>query len=156
MHEPLERLFLREKPVLAILAVGELKPAYAALVAKRIDSTFPHTISILSQLEAQGLINSRHEGRIRYLELTDSGKKVAKVLRELSSLLQRPDVQWRRLERIKQMFASVKSSEAAALQLGPLRRDLAKLKSKGDEELRRAAEQLDVMIAVATGRSPDH
>ena len=45
MREPLERLFLREKPVLAILAVGEIEHAYAALVAKRIDSTFPHTCS---------------------------------------------------------------------------------------------------------------
>jgi DNA-binding PadR family transcriptional regulator len=156
MHEPLERLFLREKPVLAILAVGELDPAYAALVAKRIDSTFPHTISILSQLEAQGLIKSRHEGRIRYLELTDRGKKVAKVLRELSDLLQRPDAQWRRMERIRQMSASEKSPEAAALRLGPLRRDLAKLKRQGDEELRRAAEEVDMMIAVVLGRSSDH
>jgi DNA-binding PadR family transcriptional regulator len=156
MHEPLERLFLREKPVLAILAVGELEPAYAALVAKRIDSTFPHTISILSQLEAQGLIDSRHEGRIRYLELTDRGKKVAKVLQELSSLLQRPDVRWTRLERIKQLSASERSSEAAALQLGPLRRDLAKIKSQGDEVLRRAAEELDMVIAIAAGRSLGH
>jgi DNA-binding PadR family transcriptional regulator len=156
MHEPLERLFLREKPVLAILAVGELEPAYAALVAKRIDSTFPHTISILSQLEAQGLIDSRHEGRIRYLELTDRGKKVAKVLQELSSLLQRPDVRWTRLERIKQLSASERSPEAAALQLGPLRRDLAKIKSQGDEVLRRAAEELDMVIAIAAGRSLGH
>jgi len=105
MPDQLERLFLREKPVLAILAVGELEPAYAALVAKRIDSTFPHTTSILSQLEAQGLIRSRPQGRIRYLELTDRGKRVARVLRELSDLLRRPDAQWRQLEKIKQIVA---------------------------------------------------
>ncbi len=152
MHEPLERLFLREKPVLAILAVGDLEPAYAALVAKRIDSTFPHTISILSQLEAQGLIKSRHEGRIRYLELTDRGKKVAEVLRELSDLLQRPKAQWRRLESIRQMAAFEKGPKAA-LQLGPLRRDLARLKGQGDEELRKEAEKLDMMIVAALVRS---
>ncbi len=152
MHEPLERLFLREKPVLAILAIGELEPAYAALVAKRIDSTFPHTISILSQLEAQGLIKSRHEGRIRYLELTDRGKKVAEVLRELSDLLQRPKAQWKRLERIRQM-AVFEKGPGAALRLGPLRRDLAKLKRQGDEELRKEAGELDMAIAMASGRS---
>jgi len=155
MHEPLERLFLREKPVLAILAVGELEPAYAALVAKRIDSTFPHTISIISQLEAQGLIKSRPQGRIRYLELTDRGKRVAKVLRELSDLLQRPDAQWRRLEKIKQIAAS-ENGPGAALRLGPLRRDISKLKGQGDEELSLAAEELDMVIAKAVGRSTDH
>ena len=80
MLEPLQRLFLREKPVLAILAVGEMEPAYAAMIAKRIDSTFPHTSSILSELEAQGLIKSRPDGRIRYLELTDRGKKLPRPL----------------------------------------------------------------------------
>jgi DNA-binding PadR family transcriptional regulator len=155
MHEPLERLFLREKPVLAILAVGELEPAYAALVAKRIDSTFPHTISIISQLEAQGLIKSRPQGRIRYLELTDRGKRVAKVLRELSDLLQRPDAQWRRLEKIKQIAAS-ENGPGAALRLGPLRRDISKLNGQGDEELSLAAEELDMVIAEAVGRSTDH
>jgi len=118
MPDQLERLFLREKPVLAILAVGELEPAYAALVAKRIDSTFPHTTSILSQLEAQGLIRSRPQGRIRYLELTDRGKRVARVLRELSDLLRRPDAQWRQLEKIKQIVAS-QDGPGADLRLGP-------------------------------------
>ena len=106
MLEPLQRLFLREKPVLAILAVGEMEPAYAALIAKRIDSTFPHTSSILSDLEAQGLIKSRPDGRIRYLELTDRGKKVAKALAELADLLQKPDIEGQKLEKLRLMAAS--------------------------------------------------
>ncbi len=154
MLEPLERLFLREKPVLAILAVGEMESAYAALVAKRIDSTFPHTISIISQLEAHGLIKSRSQGRIRYLELTDRGRRVARVLHELSDLLQRPDEQWRRLEKIKQIVAS-EDGPGAALRLGPLRRDLSKLKGQGDKELSLAAEELDIAISETLGRSAD-
>lgn len=145
------RLFLREKPALALLAVGELQPAYAALIAKRIDSTFPHTSSILSQLEGHGLIRSRPEGRIRYLELTDHGTRVVQALRELFHLLKQPDEQWMRLERLRQM-AAVKNGPGFALQQGPLRRDLAKLKSQGDEELRKAAEELDRQIAAAVCR----
>ena len=49
MRDSLDWLFLKEKPTLALLAVGELDPAYAALVSKKIDSTFPYTSSILSQ-----------------------------------------------------------------------------------------------------------
>jgi DNA-binding MarR family transcriptional regulator len=151
MLEPLQRLFLREKPVLAILAVGEMEPAYAALIAKRIDSTFPHTSSILSELEAQGLIKSRPDGRIRYLELTDRGKKVAKVLAEFSDLLQKPNAEEQKLEKLRQMAASTEGP-IIAFRLGPLRRDLAKLKSRGDDVFRRAVQDLDASIVVALRR----
>ncbi|MFZ2472171.1 MAG: hypothetical protein WAW52_09565 [Methanothrix sp.] len=146
MREPLERLFLREKPVLAIIAVGEMEHAYAALVAKRIDSTFPHTCSIFRELEEQGLIKSRPEGRVNYLELTARGKSVVKALQDLSELLRRPDAMRQRLDKLRQM-ASPAEGQNAALRLGPLRRDLAKLKSQGDGLLRQDAEELDKAIA---------
>jgi predicted transcriptional regulator len=149
MREPLERLFLREKPVLAILAVGEVEHAYAALIAKRIDSTFPHTSSIFRELEAQGLIISRPEGRINYLELTARGKIVVKALQELSELLKRPDAMRQKLDRLQQLASSAEGQNAAALRLGPLRRDLAKLKSQGDGLLRQDAEELDTAIVAA-------
>ncbi|OPY53574.1 MAG: hypothetical protein A4E48_00708 [Methanosaeta sp. PtaU1.Bin060] len=153
MGETLERLFLREKPAQALLAVAEIEPAYAALVAKRIDSTFPHTSSILSQLEGQGLISSRAEGRVRYLELTDRGKKVAGALRNLCDLLQRPDEHWTRLERLRQAMQAASSpgqnASANALKIGPLRRDLAVMRGQDDEMLRAAAEELDGQIMTA-------
>ena len=162
MTETLERLILKKKPASALLAVGEMTPAYAALVAKRIDSTFPHTCSILSQLEAQGLIRSRPEGRIRYLELTDRGRRVAQALQDLSDLLKRPDEQWSRLERLEKILqiaavenSTVENSEnrpGAVLRLGPLRRDLAKLSRHGDEELRKRAEEIDRQIAALLRR----
>ncbi|NMC09632.1 MAG: winged helix DNA-binding protein [Methanothrix sp.] len=149
MSESLKRLFLREKPVLALLAVGELKPAYAAMIAKRIDSTFPHTSSILSELEAHGLIRSRPEGRIRYLELTDRGKRIERALVELFGLLQMPNAHFKRLDKIRQLAAS-SEGEGITLRLGPLRRDLAKLKSLAeDEELQRAVQDLDAFIVAA-------
>jgi predicted transcriptional regulator len=146
MREPLERLFLREKPVLAIMAVEEIEHAYAAIVAKRIDSTFPHTCSILSELEAQGLIKSRPDGRINYLELTARGKSIVKALQDLSELLHRPDAMRQRLERLRRI-ASQTEGQNAGLRLGPLRRDLAKIMSQGDELLRRDADELDSAIA---------
>jgi DNA-binding MarR family transcriptional regulator len=148
MLDPLQRLFLREKPVLALLAVGELEPAYAALIAKHIDSTFPHTSSILSELEAQGLISSRPEGRIRYLELTGHGEEVARCLQDLSDLLTMQRKQMQRLERLRQM-ASMATGPEKALSLGPLRRDLAKLKGQPNASLSQAAEELDASIIAA-------
>jgi len=150
----LERLFLREKPAHALMAVGEIEPAYAALIAKRIDSTFPHTSSILSQLEDQGLIRSRAEGRVRYLELTDRGKKIAGALRSLCDLIQKPDEHWVKLDRLRQearqaALAPDQNASPNALRVGPLRRDLAKLKHQEDEKLRAAAAELDSQIVAA-------
>src|SRR5512137_154674 len=151
MLEPLERLFLREKPVLALIAVDEIEHAYAALVAKRIDSTFPHTCSIFRELEAHGLIKSRPEGRINYLVLTARGKSVVKALRDLSELLKKQDAMRLRMERLQQMTTSTGDADAV-LRLGPLRRDLAKLKSQGDELLAKEAEELDKAIASIVNR----
>jgi DNA-binding MarR family transcriptional regulator len=147
MRESLDWFFLREKPTLALLAVEELDPAYAALVAKRIDSTFPYTSSILSQLEEQGLIRARPEGRVRYLELTSRGRKVTIGLKSLINALRTPGVHQRKAERLRELISSEKNS--SVLGLGPLRRDVSKLKGLGDEELTRTADELDQMIHAA-------
>lgn len=146
----MQRLFLREKPVLALLAIGEMESesAYAAMIAKHIDSTFPHTSSILTELESQGLVKSRPEGRIRYLELTDRGRRIARALQELSDLLRKPDAMMQRLERLRKIASLTEGpGPGVAFRLGPIRRDLAKLKGLGDDTLRRAAEELDNEIA---------
>lgn len=146
MKGQLKRLFLREKPSFALLALSEMEPAYIAQIAKRIDSTVPHTSSILGELEEHGLISSRPEGRVRYLELTDRGRQVARALKELSDLLHRPDAMMTRLERLQEL-ASAAGGDEAYLILGPLRRDLAKLMAIEDPGLRKGAEELDRKIA---------
>jgi len=143
-----QKLFLREKPVLALLAVGEMSPAYAALIAKRIDSTFPHTSNILSQLEDCGMVTSRAEGRIKYLELTERGRKTAQALRLLMDHLQEPDFQRKKLEVLRSVVQSANGPHPA-LKLGPLRRDLSRLRAAGDQELGSAALELDEFIKAA-------
>lgn len=151
MDGSLERLLLREKPSRALLAIGEMDQAYAATVAKQIDSTFPHTSSILSQLEECGLIKSRPEGRVRYLELTDRGKKVAHTLKNLIELLSEPGAQWRRMDAIR-LAIDLSPDQDSVLKLGPLRRDLAKFKFSGDMEIAEAAGELDKKIISAIKR----
>ncbi len=147
MTESLDWLFLKEKPTLALLAVEELDPAYASLVSKRIDSTFPYTSSILSQLEEQGLIRARPEGRVRYLELTSRGRKITIGLKSLLDALMAPGVHQRKAERLRELIGS--GNNGSELVLGPLRRDVSKLKGLGDEELIRTADELDRIIQSA-------
>ncbi|MEA2045307.1 MAG: hypothetical protein U9N48_02100 [Euryarchaeota archaeon] len=153
MAERREFFFLREKPAQALLAVRDLDPAYASRVAKKIESTFPHTTKILTQLDEMGLIRSRLEGRIRYLELTDHGERVASALADLIEVLASSGRLWGRMERLREAIDGVKvTGPEAALCLGPLRRDAARLKDEEDEDLRRAAEELDRTILAMMAR----
>lgn len=147
MHEALRRLFLREKPFLALIAVGEIENAYAALVAKRIDSTVPHTCSILGQMEAQGLITSRPVGRVNYLGLTDRGRSLVLAMRGMLEILEEPDALRQRLERLRQMVSQEDDTKTASFRLGPLRRDLARIIDQGDRGLQDEARELDGIIS---------
>jgi len=146
--KPLERLFLRDKPVSAILAVGEIENAYAAIIAKRIDATVPHTCGILRELEDRGLVSSRPEGRINYIELTDRGRKVVQALQGLSEIFSEPDAQKQRLEKIRLLVYRAEE-EKSALSLGPLRRDLARIIRQGEGAVLRDAQELDRSVADA-------
>lgn len=161
-----EFFFLREKPAMALLAVRDLDPAYPSAVAKTIDSTVPHTLKILAEMEEQGLICSRPEGRIRRLDLTDHGRGAAGALSDLIEYLGSGPKSgsigdlWRRLARLERAVGEAEGlpREAAELRLGPLRRDLALLMRAGEEaeveggeELRSAAGALDLAIRRAIG-----
>lgn len=145
--------FLRKKPAIALLAIRDLDLAYASKVAKEIDSTVPHTLKILSEMENQGLIKSKPEGRIRRLDLTDRGEKAALALSNLMEVLGSRGALWKRLERLKEIVEEAKDLQKpeAELRLGPLRRDISQLKDEEDEELRLAAQALDEAIIDVIG-----
>jgi DNA-binding MarR family transcriptional regulator len=148
MHQQgLRRLFLREKPALALIAIEEMENAYAAQVARRIDSTVPHTCSILAEMQAEGLISSRPVGRVNYLKVTDRGRNLALALRQLMKILEKPDAMRQRLERLRKMASQEGQEETACLRLGPLRRDLARIIEQGDGALQDEARELDGMIS---------
>ncbi|HOO53023.1 MAG TPA: hypothetical protein PLM24_03910 [Methanothrix sp.] len=159
MKERPEFFFLRQKPSMALIAIRDLDPAYASAVAKTIDSTVPHTLKILAEMEEQGLISSRPEGRIRRLDLTEHGQRAAQALSNLIDTLG-PESRgplWNRLARLEEIAREAEGlgREEAELRLGPLRRDLARLKEAGagyeDEKLRSAAEALDDLVLKEIG-----
>jgi DNA-binding MarR family transcriptional regulator len=85
--EDAEKLFLQEKPTRALLFIGSTGKTYASVVSKEIDSTFAHTTRILSKMEQSGLIRFTFEGRIKYVELTEYGKKVETALEEFRNII---------------------------------------------------------------------
>jgi len=82
-----EKLFLQEKPTLALLFIGSMGKTYASVISKEIDSTFAHTTRILSKMEQSGLIRFTFEGRIKFVELTEYGKEVETALKEFRDII---------------------------------------------------------------------
>lgn len=87
--EDAEKLFLQEKPTLALLFIGSKDQTYASVISKEIDSTFAHTTKILSKMEHCGILRSTSEGRIKFVELTEYGRKVETALKEFRSVAER-------------------------------------------------------------------
>lgn len=86
-EEDAEKLFLQEKPTLALLFIGSMGKTYASVISKEIDSTFAHTTRILSKMEQSGLIRFTFEGRIKFVELTEYGKEVENALKEFRRII---------------------------------------------------------------------
>jgi len=85
--EDAEKLFLQEKPTLAMLFIGSMGKTYASVISKEIDSTFAHTTRILSKMEHSGLIRFTFEGRIKFVELTEYGTEVETALKEFRNII---------------------------------------------------------------------
>src|SRR4030042_5501984 len=82
-----EKLFLQEKPTLALLFIGSMGRTYASIISKEIDSTFAHTTRILAKMEQCGLIRFTFEGRIKFVELTEYGGEVETALKEFRDII---------------------------------------------------------------------
>jgi len=80
-------IFVKEKPVMTVLAIHSAQSEiYPSKVSQKIDSTYSHTINIISELEDSGLVRTSKEGRKRLVMLTDKGEEYAEVLERLMEI----------------------------------------------------------------------
>lgn len=79
-----KKLFLKEKPVRAIITIRRYRgEVYCSLVSKKIDTTYAHTVKILSKLEEGDMIESEKKGRKKILTLTEKGEDYAEKLSDI-------------------------------------------------------------------------
>jgi DNA-binding MarR family transcriptional regulator len=109
--ENAEKLFLQEKPTLALLFIGSMEKTYASIISKEIDSTFAHTTRILAKMEQSGLIRFTFEGRIKFVELTEYGKEVEAALKEFRDIIVKEPLKDQKAE---SRDTDAESDEAAA------------------------------------------
>lgn len=78
MKKPLSSLFLKEKPVMTLVFIGDQDgETYCSEVSAEIDSTYAHTVRIISRLKELGLLETEKKGRKKMLKLTPEGKSHA-------------------------------------------------------------------------------
>lgn len=76
--------FLKEKPVMALVTIRrEREEIYCSVISRRIDTTYAHTVKIISRLEDIGMVESNKKGRKKILELTPKGEKFADTFLDL-------------------------------------------------------------------------
>jgi predicted transcriptional regulator len=78
------KFFLNEKPVLALLAIQNAEnETYCSRISEKIDSTYAHTVKIVSRMKELGLLETREEGRKKMVSLSEEGEKQAEIFQRL-------------------------------------------------------------------------
>lgn len=77
-------IYLKEKPVRTLITIYQSNSdTFCRKVSKEIDSTYAHTVKIVSRLKQMNVVETEQEGRKKILSLTDMGDKQAELLIEL-------------------------------------------------------------------------
>ena len=81
-------VFFRRKPAMILVALKKnLKNRYGSILAKEVDCTYSHTVKILQEMERAGLVGFEKQGRIKIIQLTDTGTKIADHIGRIKDLL---------------------------------------------------------------------
>ncbi len=82
--------FLKEKPVDALVLIHEIDgETFCGEVSDIIDSTYAHTVKIVSKMDDLGLLDIRKDGRKKMLSLSKKGEGQAIALIRLLELYER-------------------------------------------------------------------
>ena len=63
------------------------KNRYGSVVAKEVDCTYSHAVKILQEMEKAKLVSFEKHGRIKSIQLTETGNKVAEYVEKIKELL---------------------------------------------------------------------
>jgi len=100
---PLEDLFLREKPAKIFLGLKTAKDQniYTTILSKHADCTYSHTVKVLNSLNKLGLVEFTKSGRIKTVKLTNDGWDVAHNLEAIMKKFEQLQLKTIELEKEK-------------------------------------------------------
>jgi DNA-binding transcriptional ArsR family regulator len=82
-------LFLHDKPTGIIMSLKGEEGKYASVLSKETDCTYTHTLKILTQMQALGMVDFEKKGRIKFVKLTAVGVEIAEDIDSLVNQLGR-------------------------------------------------------------------
>ena len=86
--ENIFEVFFRKKPAMILVALRKGgKNRYGSVLAKEVDCTYSHAVKILQEMEKAKLVSFEKHGRIKSIELTETGNKVAEYIEKIRELL---------------------------------------------------------------------
>ena len=81
-------VFFRKKPAMILMALRKgTKNRYGSVLAKEVDCTYSHAVKILQEMEKSRLVNFEKHGRIKSIELTESGNRIAEHIEKIRNIL---------------------------------------------------------------------
>ncbi len=81
-------VFFRNKPAMILVALRRSnKNRYGSVIAKEVDCTYSHAVKILQEMEKAKLVNFEKHGRIKSIQLTETGNKVAEYVERIKEIL---------------------------------------------------------------------
>lgn len=87
----MSEIFLRPKPVSVLINLKDSETSwYPSKLATASNSTFVYVHHLVSLLEKEGLVVTETKGKKRMVKLTERGLKVAMLLDNVKSELQKP------------------------------------------------------------------
>jgi len=89
----LSNLYLKEKPVKALIMMRQSDgETFCREISEDIESTYAHTVKIISEFKDLGVVNTRTKGRRKMLSLTEAGEKQADLLVKMVELCSKAEV----------------------------------------------------------------
>ena len=81
-------VFFRKKPAMMLVALRNgNRNRYGSVLAKEVDCTYSHAVKILQKMQSAKLVNFEKTGRIKTIQLTDNGIKVAEHIERIKEIL---------------------------------------------------------------------
>ncbi len=81
-------VFFRRKPAMILVALRQNKRnRYGSVLAKEVDCTYSHAVKILQEMEKSELVSFKKMGRIKTIELTETGNRVAEHIEKIRTIL---------------------------------------------------------------------
>jgi len=130
-------MLLQEKPCLILLALIPNRRLIVSDLMRHARTTFSHATNLVVELEARGLVTTFSEGRVKYVQATPLGRRVARALRAVTAAGDPGSVatEVRRLTRRARRFSE--DWDAA----GPRGEDAARLRGR----LRRLSSSMEAL-----------